>query len=261
MSVYVLNEELVFPPPEQANEDGVLAVGGDASVERLILSYALGIFPWPHESLPLLWFCPDPRFVLEFERAHVGRSLRRCIRRQRYDVRVDTAFDEVIQHCARVARPGQRGTWISDELLHGFVALHRRGYAHSVEAWHHGALVGGLYGVSLGRVFFGESMFALAPDASKVATVAMLGNLRLWGFRLVDCQVYTENLARFGARSWPRARFLTELRRALVFPTRRGPWRFPLDPVQALAFLKQPATNPTGQVSAQPSFLTDQSER
>lgn len=237
MPIYLLTRDLVFPPPEHASDEGVLAVGGDASPERLILAYAQGIFPWPHEGMPLLWFSPDPRFVLTLDRAHLSRSLRKIIRRGCYEVRTDTAFERVIRQCAQAPRPGQKGTWITEPLIEGFLGLHRQGFAHSIEAWQEGELVGGLYGVSLGRAFFGESMFALAPDASKVATATLLGNLCAWDFRFVDCQVYTDHLSRFGAEQWPRERFLGALRDALIAPTRRGPWRFDLDPEQAMARL------------------------
>lgn len=237
MPVYVLTQELLFPPPEGASPDGIVAVGGDASPERLVLAYSQGIFPWPHRDLPLLWFSPDPRFVLPLSAVHIGRSLRKRIRSGEYEIRCDSAFERVIGACASTARPGQDGTWITSQIMRGFHALHARGLAHSIEAWKDGELVGGLYGVALGKSFCGESMFSRADDASKVATVTLLGNLRSWGFSFVDCQVHTEHLARFGAQQWPRARFLAELRRSVAEPTRIGPWRLELDPQQALACL------------------------
>ncbi len=230
----MLTKELTFPPPEGASPEGLLAVGGDTLPERLVLAYSQGIFPWPHDGLPLLWFCPDPRFVISFDSVHVGRSLRKRVRSDEYEIRTDSAFDQVLERCATVERPGQDGTWITDEIRHGFHSLHKLGLAHSIEAWRRGDLAGGLYGVALGASFCGESMFSLAPDASKVATVSMLGNLCQWGFHFVDCQVYTDHLARFGAQEWPRARFLTALRRAVAEPTRKGPWRFELSPTQSL---------------------------
>lgn len=234
MPVYLLTDELIFPPPEGASPEGVVAIGGDFAPERLLLAYSQGIFPWPTEGFPLLWFSPDPRFVLLPREARVSRSLVRSIRRGTYRVTCDLAFGDVIRECAEQPRPGQSGTWITDELVLGFEGLHARGFAHSVEAWHGDTLVGGVYGVSLGGVFYGESMFAHAPDASKVAFVTLLGNLDAWGFALVDCQVYTDHLARFGAQKWPRARFLAALHAALERPTRRGPWTLPLGPVAAL---------------------------
>jgi len=237
MPVFLLNDQLVFPPPELATEDGLIAVGGDASPERLVLAYSQGIFPWPARGMPLLWFSPDPRFVLDPADLHVSRSLRKTLRRATYEVRVDTVFDAVIEACARVPRPSQDGTWITDQLLEGYRNLHALGYAHSVEAWRDGELVGGLYGVSLGAAFFGESMFADARDASKVAFVALFGQLVDWGFSLMDCQVHTDHLASLGAHEIPRERFLSRLRQALQAETRRGTWTFDLSPEEALARL------------------------
>jgi leucyl/phenylalanyl-tRNA--protein transferase len=235
----MLTDELKFPPPEGASPEGVVAIGGDALPERLVLAYSLGIFPWPHRELPLLWFSPDPRFVLTFDQAHVGRSLRKRIRSKPFTIRTDTRFREVMQGCAASPRPGQDGTWITDELRAGFYALHERGLAHSIEAYDaDDRLVGGLYGVALGRTFCGESMFAEQPDASKIAMVTLLGNLKHWGFHFVDCQVYTDHLARFGAAEWPRTKFLQALSRALSHPTRLGPWAFELDPIEALALVE-----------------------
>jgi leucyl/phenylalanyl-tRNA--protein transferase len=235
MPVYLLTDELIFPPPEGASPEGVVAIGGDFSPERLLLGYSQGIFPWPTEGFPLLWFSPDPRFVLVPDRIRVSRSLRKRMRKKTYRITTDTAFDEVICACADVPRPGQSGTWITDELIGGYEALHERGFAHSVEAWdEEDVLVGGLYGVSLGGMFFGESMFAVAPDASKVAFVTLIGNLVHWGFDLVDCQVHTEHLERFGAERWSRARFLETLHASLEKPSRRGRWELPLGPVEAL---------------------------
>jgi leucyl/phenylalanyl-tRNA--protein transferase len=237
MPVYALNRELIFPPPENASPEGVVAVGGDASPERLLLAYSQGIFPWPHGNLPLLWFSPDPRFVLRFDRVHIGRSLRKRVRAGEYEVRADTAFDRVLAECASVPRPGQDGTWITPEIQRGFRALHQLGFAHSIEAWRDGELLGGLYGVALGASFCGESMFALADDASKVAVVVLLGHLQAWGFHFVDCQVYTPHLARFGAEEWPRGQFLAALRNAVAEPSRRGPWQLDLAPAECLARL------------------------
>jgi leucyl/phenylalanyl-tRNA---protein transferase len=230
--IFRLDHRLIFPPPGLAEESGVLAVGGDLSEERLILAYSSGIFPWPHEGLPLLWHSPDPRTVLVPGEIHVGRSLQKTMRRGLYEVRLDTAFRQVMRGCSQKERPNQDGTWITDEMIEGYVALHRRGLAHSIEAWQGDELKGGLYGVSLGGAFFGESMFAEAPDASKVAFATLVRQLDVWGFDFVDCQVHTEHLERFGAVSWSRTRFLAALKRALKKPTRVGPWR--LDPPEAL---------------------------
>jgi leucyl/phenylalanyl-tRNA--protein transferase len=241
MPVYMLNDELRFPPPEGASPEGVVAIGGDAAPERLVLAYSLGIFPWPHRELPLLWFSPDPRFVLGFDNVHIGRSLRKRIKAKPFEVRADTSFQEVMRGCAESPRPGQDGTWITPELRAGFESLHARGLAHSIEVFDEQRLVGGLYGVAIGRAFCGESMFAREPDASKIAMVTLLGNLRHWGFHFVDCQVYTEHLSRFGATEWPRSKFLLALRRALSLPTHPGPWQLALDPHAALLELDRTA--------------------
>ena len=240
MPVYLLTDELLFPPPEGASAEGVVAIGGDFAPERLLLAYSQGIFPWPTGGFPLLWFSPDPRFVLVPGEMQVGRTLAKSIRRGEYRITCDTAFDQVIRACADIPRPGQAGTWITEDLIEGYEILHERGFAHSVEAWAaDGVLVGGVYGVAIGGMFFGESMFAVAPDASKVAFVTLIGNLLEWGFALVDCQVHTPHLERFGAVSWPRARFLRTLHEALQRPTRRGKWTFTLPPVEALERLQR----------------------
>lgn len=226
MAVVRLGPDLVFPHPDRADPDGLLAIGGDLRPERLLLAYSNGIFPWYGDDLPILWHSPDPRVVLQPQRLHVSRSLRKTLRRNVYRVTVDGAFARVIDQCARVRREGERGTWITAEMRDAYVRLHELGFAHSVEAWDDGGLAGGLYGVSLGSAFFGESMFALRPDASKVAFVRLTEQLRRWEFELIDCQVHTAHLERFGARPWPRRRFLAALERCLEHPTRRGAWRF-----------------------------------
>lgn len=224
MPVFRLTRRLEFPPPELA-EDGLLAVGGDLSPERLLLAYSTGIFPWYEEGQPILWHSPDPRMVLRVPALRIPRSVAAARRKGLYEITFDTEFDEVIRACATTPRQGQRGTWITPEMQGAYGELHRQGLAHSAEAWSAGKLVGGLYGVSLGDVFFGESMFARSPDASKVAFVTLVESLAAWGMTLVDCQVYTEHLARFGAEEWPRSLYLEELRWALETPTRRGAWR------------------------------------
>ncbi|MGH0028638.1 MAG: leucyl/phenylalanyl-tRNA--protein transferase [Myxococcota bacterium] len=226
MSVVRLGRELVFPCPEQAEPDGLLAVGGDLSPERLLTAYAQGIFPWYGEGLPILWHSPDPRTVLLPERLHVPRSLRRTLRKGTFRVRLDHAFARVIERCAHVRRADADGTWITDEMREAYLRLHELGFAHSVEAWDEDGLAGGLYGVSLGGAFFGESMYAERDDASKVAFVRLVEQLVRWDFDWIDCQVHTEHLARFGAEAWPRRRFLDALARTLEKPTRRGTWRF-----------------------------------
>jgi leucyl/phenylalanyl-tRNA--protein transferase len=224
MPVFQLDQRLVFPPPRLADPDGLLAVGGDLRPERVLLAYASGIFPWPSEGFPLLWHSPDPRFVLPASELHVPRSLAKTMRRGGFRLTMDCAFGEVIRRCAEVPRAGQDGTWITDEMVDAYIRLHELGFAHSVEAWQGDELRGGLYGVSLGAAFFGESMFADAPDASKVAFVALVRQLHSWGIELVDAQVHTAHLERFGARPWPRERYLEALNEALEQETRRGPW-------------------------------------
>jgi len=210
-----------FPPPESAPPDGLLAIGGDLSPDRILDAYRRGIFPWPDPDFPEpLWFSPDPRFVLYPGEFRVSRSLAQRVRSGRFETRFDTAFPEVMRGCAAARRKGERGTWITPAMEEGYGALHRRGHAHSVESWRGGRLAGGLYGVSIGAVFFGESMFHLEPDASKVALVALVARLVERGFAFVDCQAPTRHLARFGARAIPRSRFLRELAEAVARPAR-----------------------------------------
>ncbi|HUM09804.1 MAG TPA: leucyl/phenylalanyl-tRNA--protein transferase [Myxococcaceae bacterium] len=209
MTVFLLGQDPEgFPPPERADRSGLLAIGGDLSPERLLAGYRRGIFPWYSEGQPILWHSPDPRFVLLPGHLHVPRSLEKALRRRTYEIRSDTAFAEVLRACAEAPRPGQDGTWITAEMVGAYLALHRLGHAHSVEAWKEGTLVGGLYGVAVGRVFFGESMFATRPDASKVAFATLARALFDAGCLLIDCQVETEHLARFGAADISRRRFL-----------------------------------------------------
>ena len=224
MPVFRLPREPVFPEPDLAEPEGLLAVGGDLSPERLLEAYAAGNLPWYSEGSPILWWSPDPRLVLEPGWLHVPRSLARTLKRGRYTVRADTAFSQVIRRCAAAARPGQDGTWITDEMVVAYERLHHLGFAHSFEAWEGEVLAGGLYGVSVGAAFFGESMFADSPDASKVAFVQAVGWLAGRGMALVDCQVHTEHLSRFGAREIPRRAFLARLAAALERPTLQGRW-------------------------------------
>jgi leucyl/phenylalanyl-tRNA--protein transferase len=223
--VFRLGREPIFPDPERAEPEGLLAVGGDLAPRRLLTAYAMGIFPWYEAGQPILWWCPSPRLVLFPAELHVGRSLRKVMNARRYEVRCDTAFERVIDRCAEKDRPGQDGTWITDEMRAAYVGLHGLGFAHSIEAWEGDELAGGLYGVSLGGTFFGESMFADRDDASKVAFAAIVGQLARWEFDVIDCQVHTEHLERFGAREMPREEFLALLQRSVVKSTRRGPWR------------------------------------
>jgi leucyl/phenylalanyl-tRNA--protein transferase len=206
--------------------EGLLAVGGDLSVERLVLAYSQGIFPWYAEDDPILWWSPDPRLVLYPAELHVSRSLRKVLRQQTFVVTLDQAFSRVIRACAGNRGPDHPGTWIVPEMMAAYEALHAAGLAHSVEAWQGDMLAGGLYGVSLGGVFFGESMFTRVSNASKVALVRLVAGLRRAGFRLIDCQVTTAHLMRLGAREISRTRFMNELQRGLKSATRQGVWRF-----------------------------------
>ena len=208
-----------FPPLESALDDpnGLLAASEDLSPERLLAAYSRGIFPWYSAGQPVLWWSPDPRMVLPTAEFRVSRSLRRAAASGKFEVRVDTAFDAVMRGCAG-PRPDQDGTWITDAVRAGYGALYRAGYAHSVETWRDGVLVGGLYGVAIGRMFFGESMFAHETDASKVALVRLVHQLRAWGFPLIDCQQQTAHLASLGARPIPRTEFAEALGRLVHCP-------------------------------------------
>ncbi len=224
MPVFRLGPPLVFPDPELADDDGLLAVGGDLSPPRLLFAYASGIFPWTAEGDYIPWYSPPWRMVLVPDQAHVSRSLAKVIRRGVFEVRYDTDFAGVVAACSRVPRPGQEGTWITDDMIQAYTELWRLGHAHTAEAWRDGRLVGGLYGVTVGGVFCGESMFAREPDASKVAFVTLMGALAELGYVLVDCQVYTDHLASLGAVEWPRRAYLRALRGALdVRPSRVWP--------------------------------------
>jgi leucyl/phenylalanyl-tRNA--protein transferase len=229
MPVFALTDELVFPDPSQAEPDGLLALGGDLRPERLLLAYAHGIFPWSSEDEPLLWWSPAPRAVLVPGAIEVPRSLAKAIRRQPYRITLDLAFEAVIAACAETPRPGQDRTWITPGIRAAFTDLHRRGLVHSVEAWDGERLVGGLYGLAIGSVFCGESMFARADDASKIAFVALAEQLRRWEFSLIDCQVETAHLRRFGATPVERAEFMRRLTEGVARPWRVGVWRLDED--------------------------------
>jgi len=222
LPVFELGKEPVFPPPGLAEPDGLLALGGDLSVERLTMAYSMGIFPWYTQGSPILWWSTDPRLVLFPGELRVSRSLRQTIRRGLFDVTFDMDFEGVIDGCAAAERHGQEGTWITPEMKDAYIALHRAGRAHSVESRQEGRLVGGLYGVSLGRVFFGESMFALVSDASKAAFVLLVHRLRDRGYALIDCQQTTTHLMSFGAREIPRMDFLSILRKEVNAPDAWG---------------------------------------
>lgn len=213
-----------FPDVETAVGPGIVAVGGNLSPGMLLSAYRQGLFPWYSPGEPIMWWAPDPRFVLHPSEFHLSRRLARRIRNGSLQTRLDTDFASVIRRCAEVPRRGQDGTWITPEMEEAYLELHRRGYAHSVESYHDGALVGGLYGVCLGRAFFGESMFHLEPDASKVALSRLVDIAVDQSFVFIDCQVRTPHLASLGAIDIPRAEFMSMLEIALDAPTRAARW-------------------------------------
>jgi leucyl/phenylalanyl-tRNA---protein transferase len=224
MPIFRLVEDMVFPPPDYADPSGLIAVGGDLSSERLLEAYRVGIFPWYSDEQPILWWSPDPRFILELDEFKISRSLQKTLRRKIFQVTFDRVFEEVIAACSVVPREGQRGTWITQEMRDAYLELHGLGYAHSVESWFGGKLAGGLYGVSLGKAFFGESMFHHKTDASKVALATLVEKLKSWGFHFIDSQMTTEHMMSLGAKEVPRRIFLKRLQSALRHSTRRGKW-------------------------------------
>jgi leucyl/phenylalanyl-tRNA---protein transferase len=226
MAVFRIPDEHLFPNPRLADPSGLLGVGGDLNPQRILLAYQMGIFPWYSQGQPILWWSPDPRMVLTADQVHVPRSLGKSIRKKPFRITLDTAFEQVLAGCASAYRPEQEGTWITKAMQQAYCELHRLGHAHSVEAWEGEQLVGGLYGVALGGLFSGESMFSLRSDSSKVAFIHLIRQLHLWGFQIIDCQVHTHHLARFGAKEIPRIDYLQQLEEAITLPDRKGPWRF-----------------------------------
>ena len=226
MPVYLLSDEIVFPPPDLASREGLLAIGGDLCQERLIQAYSMGIFPWYAETEPIMWWSPDPRLVLYPAELKISKSLSKTIKKRLFKVTMDKAFESVIKACASSRTQMQEGTWIVNDMISAYCRLHESGLAHSVETWQDGKLAGGLYGVSLGSCFFGESMFTRITDASKVAFVALVEHLKALNFNLIDCQITTAHLLSFGAREISRARFLEELKKSLKSPTLKGKWSF-----------------------------------
>jgi len=224
MTVYLLIDEPVFPSPSEAEPDGLIAVGGDLSPLRLLNAYADGIFPWFRDEEDVFWFSPDPRMVLFPSELKVSSSLSRVIRSGKFEVRCDTVFPEVIEACASAFRPGQEGTWIDKEFTDAYTELHQLGYAHSFETYLDGKLCGGLYGVSIGRAFFGESMFHKTSEASKVAFYVMVEKIKTWQFDFVDCQVETDLVKKLGAKPVPRDDYLELLKKAISHPTLKGKW-------------------------------------
>ncbi|MFN4315163.1 MAG: leucyl/phenylalanyl-tRNA--protein transferase [Chitinophagaceae bacterium] len=214
MPLFALDKEIQFPPAYLADMDGLLAIGGDLSTERLLLAYREGIFPW-YEGEHILWWSPDPRFVIFPEELKIRKSIRPLLNKNHFEFTVNTAFARVIGHCKNTPRQGQEGTWITNEVEKAFIRLHELGHAHSAEVWKDGELVGGLYGIRMGRVFFGESMFSLQPQASRYAFIRYVELMKQEGLALIDCQVYTEYLESLGARMISRADFLQKLKEYL----------------------------------------------
>ena len=214
-----------FPPLEAASPEGLLAVGGDLNPDRLLSAYRQGVFPWFSDGQPILWWSPDPRAILYPADLHISRSLRKSLRTQGFEVTADRAFDDVIQRCAE-SRNAREGTWITSGMQEAYCTLHRMGYAHSVETWRNGQLVGGLYGLAIGKAFFGESMFSQITDASKTALVALSVSLTAGGYHFIDCQVVSEHLNSLGAKAVPRYRFSSELKQAVETPVNETPWNW-----------------------------------
>lgn len=228
MPIFQLPHKPVFPHPSLAEPEGILAVGGDLSPQRLLVAYSEGIYPWYSKGEPILWWSPDPRVILNPGELHVPRSLAKTLRRETYLITFDCAFARVIRGCAQLRQDS--GTWITQEMERAYIRLHRLGVAHSAEAWWQEneqtppLLAGGVYGVALGGVFFGESMFTLLPDASKAAFVVLVNRLTAMGFEMIDCQITTDHMRRFGAREISRSAFLSRLETALLRPIPSGPW-------------------------------------
>jgi leucyl/phenylalanyl-tRNA--protein transferase len=221
--IFSLTKEIIFPPAELAEENGILAVGGDLSPKRLIAAYSQGIFPWFSGESPIIWWSPDPRFVIFPDEIKISRSMRQVIRRGAFRITLDQRCREVIGRC-RNPRKDQDSTWITDEMMEAYIRLHEMGLAHSVEAWQGGTLAGGLYGISLGKSFFGESMFAAASNASKAAFIYLAERLERLDFRFIDCQVHTDHLESLGACYITRRNFLELLKEALEHETLVGDW-------------------------------------
>lgn len=224
MPIYQITESLVFPPPEFADPDGLIGIGGDLSVQRLLLAYESGIFPWFNEDQPILWWSPKNRMILYPENFKCSKSLKQKLNGKKFELKIDTAFEEVINLCKNITRKDQNGTWITNEIKTAYCKLHKLGFAHSFEIWQEQNLVGGLYGVSLGRAFFGESMFSLVSDASKAAFFYLCQFAKNQEFHFIDCQLHTSHLESLGASEIDRSQFLKELKSALAFPDLNTQW-------------------------------------
>lgn len=214
MPLFALDNEIIFPPVHLAEPDGLLAVGGDLSTERLLLAYRQGIFPW-YEGEHILWWCPNPRFILTPSTLKVSKSMKQLLKREVFTFTINKAFADVINNCKSIDRPGQNGTWITNQMKDAYVRLHKLGFAHSAEVWENNELVGGLYGIRLGKVFFGESMFSKVSNASKYAFISYVQQLQQEGVQLIDCQVYTEHLESLGAHMIAREDFVQLLQKLI----------------------------------------------
>lgn len=235
----LLDHTLYFPDHDEADEHGILAVGGELSPPRVLSAYYAGIFPWPHKGLPLLWFSPDPRFVVEPKKIVINRSLVKAIKTTNLHIKADSNFRQVMKACQK-RRSLQQGTWITNDMIDCYEVLHHMGYAHSIEAYRDQDLVGGLYGISIGSIFFGESMFFLEDNASKIAFVSLVGHLVQWEFTLIDCQSHTHHLEKFGAYPLARQQFVRLVEQSHEYTTKMGPWHFDLSPIDALNIIKNP---------------------
>jgi leucyl/phenylalanyl-tRNA--protein transferase len=224
MPVFLLSDKIEFPSPHLASEEGLLAVGGDLTLKRLLMAYSMGIFPWYSADEPIMWWSPNPRLVLYPREIRISKTLKKIIKKRLFQVTMDSNFLQVITQCAQVRLNKNESTWIIKDMIDAYCELHESGFAHSVEAWHKGELAGGLYGVSLGRCFFGESMFTLVNNASNVALVQLVEYLNSLSFDMIDCQINTKHLTRFGAKEIPREHFLKKLEKSLQMPTLRGKW-------------------------------------
>ncbi|CAN5336064.1 leucyl/phenylalanyl-tRNA--protein transferase [soil metagenome] len=235
MPIFQLSKQMLFPPVDLAEPDGLLAVGGDLTAERLLLAYQTGIFPWYNKGEPILWWSPDPRMVLYPRELKVTKSMRQVLRSGNFNITMDTDFEAVIKACAKTKRDGQRGTWIIPDMVSAYINLHQLGYAHSVEVWEGDQLVGGLYGIALGMVFCGESMFSKVSNASKAGFITLVSWLQHRGFHFIDCQTHTPHLESLGARQIARAQFLVELQNAQADGLTKGKWDYTDNSFQAKA--------------------------
>ena len=224
MPAEISRQSLEFPDVDEADRSGLLAFGGDLSIDRLKLAYSKGIFPWYEEGMPILWWSPDPRMVLFPDKMIISHSLKQSIKKKQFTFTLDTSFEKVIKNCAKTSRNGEKGTWITRDMKNAYIRLHEDGYAHSAEAWLDGELVGGLYGVALGKAFFGESMFHHVTNASKVALYHLVEKLNIWGFQIIDAQVYTNHLESLGGEMIPRRQYIQVLEKALLIEDVPGSW-------------------------------------